>query len=193
MEKIVVRITGESPLLMHSARLSNPFDPITKAHKVLTSKRKKTEEDQEAIARSEWEGGMYHDGSAPYLPGMLLKAALRDGAKLSRGGKDVSRAVRVLEDKLPLEYNGPKSVESLWADGGYFDIRSVAVQRARLMRCRPIFREWSVEATIMFLPDQIERVDVLRYLENAGQLIGVGDFRPDKGGDFGRFSVEVIQ
>ena len=32
---------GHHPLLMHSDRFGDPLDPMTKAHKALTSKRKK--------------------------------------------------------------------------------------------------------------------------------------------------------
>ncbi len=193
MEQIKVKITGTSPLLMHSERLSNPFDPLTKEQKKLSSKRKKTEEDHEEMAKNEWTGGLYHDKEiGPYIPARMLKAAIRDGAKLSRGGKKISRAVQVLENRLPLQYKGPRTVKKLWDDGRFMDIRSVVVQRSRLMRCRPVFHEWSVEATLMFMADQIDKADLVANLETAGLLIGMGDFRPDKGGDFGRFDVEVV-
>ena len=53
METLNVRITGTSPLMMHSDKFANPLLPETKAHKALTAKRKKTDEDHEAIAKSE--------------------------------------------------------------------------------------------------------------------------------------------
>ena len=61
MQTIKVKIIGTRPLLMHSDIYADPLNPRTKAHKALTAKKKKTDEDHEAIAQSEWRGGMYFD------------------------------------------------------------------------------------------------------------------------------------
>ena len=50
MKSIKVKLSGSSALLMHSDRFANPLDPLTKAHKELTGKRKKTDDDHIAIA-----------------------------------------------------------------------------------------------------------------------------------------------
>ena len=54
MEIITVKLTGTRPLLMHADVFADPLNPLTKAHKALTSKRKNTDDDHEAIAKSEW-------------------------------------------------------------------------------------------------------------------------------------------
>lgn len=73
---MTVTIAGVAPLLMHSDRYSNPLDPLTKKHKQLTAKRKKTDEDQEAILASEWMGSLYLDEkSEVYMPGAVIEAA----------------------------------------------------------------------------------------------------------------------
>ena len=70
MKQLKVKITGVSPLLMHSDRFANPLDKATKAHKELTAKRKKTDADHEAIAKSEWLGSLYwRDDIGPFIPG----------------------------------------------------------------------------------------------------------------------------
>ena len=57
MKSIPVKITGSAALLMHSDRFANPLDPLAKAHKEMTGKRKKTDDDFIAIAKSEFIGG----------------------------------------------------------------------------------------------------------------------------------------
>ena len=99
LETIKVEITGSRPLLMHSDKFADPLNPLTKAHKELTSKRKKTDEDHEAIARSEWIGGMYIDEDGPYLPGVNVEAALIAGAKLSKLGTQLKRSVEIMDEK----------------------------------------------------------------------------------------------
>lgn len=56
----------------------------------------------------------------------------------------------------------------------------------RVMRTRPIFRSWSCAVDIDFLPDQINQRDIVEFVEVAGRIIGLCDWRPK----FGRFEIE---
>ena len=188
METILIKITGTRPLLMHSDKFSDPLNPLTKEHKALTSKRKKTDDDHEQIAKSEWLGGMYYDEKiGPYLPGVNIEAAMIAGGKLSKLGTALKRSVEVMEERCAVEYDGPRTLEKLWA-AGFYDARSVKVQQARLMRYRPMFRQWSTTCTIAFDPETIDRNQVIKCMADGGMYCGVGDYRPK----FGRFSVEEL-
>lgn len=193
METLKVRITGSSPLLMHSDRLANPLDPLKKELATYTSKRKKTDEDHEEISRIEWSAAMYHDDNiGPYIPGVMVKATMINAAKKTKEGPKARSGLIVTTSKARLEYDGPRDKEKMWKSGKFADIRSVVVQRARLMRCRPVFTEWSFVAEIMYDMSVIDKADILRLLETAGLMVGIGDFRPQFGGDFGRFITEEV-
>ena len=188
MQIIKFRITGTKPLLMHSDKFADPLNPATKAHKELTSKRKKSDEDHEAIAKSEWLGGLYYDEDlGPYLPGVMLDAVIVSGAKLSKLGTHVKRSVEVMDFKVPLVYDGPRTPQELW-DARFYDARSVKVQAARLMRYRPLFMSWSAEFDVVFDEESINQEQVVKCLVDGGLYAGIGDYRPK----FGRFSVEVL-
>lgn len=188
MQTLKIKITGTRPLLVHSDRFSNPLDPMTKEHKALTSKRKKTDEDHELIARSEWAGGLYYDDKlGPYIPGVNIESAIISGGKLSKLGTQLKRSIEVLDERCKLIYEGPRDMKGLW-DARFYDARSVKVQAARLMRYRPLFRDWSLECTIMFDEETIDRNQVVKCVTDAGLYCGIGDYRPK----FGRFDVEVI-
>jgi hypothetical protein len=57
---------------------------------------------------------------------------------------------------------------------------------AKIMRYRPIFRNWSLSATVVVNEDVVNINEVKKALVDAGALIGLGDYRPR----FGRFNVE---
>lgn len=193
MDQITLKITGESALLMHSDILSNPLNPLTKEHKKLTDKRKKTSEDHAEIAKSEWTSSLYYDkGIGLYMPSQNLMSSIRGGGKISRLGAAIGRAVLCLDDKLALSTSAPKSIEKMWESQKYTDARSVVISGRRIMRYRPRFDEWSLTMTLQFSPDVIDRDQLLTSAKNAGKLIGLGDFRPEKSGLFGRYSVEDI-
>ena len=188
LNTIKVKIIGTRPLLMHSDKYADPLNPLTKAHKELTSKRKKSDDDHEAIAKSEWLGGLYIDAKGPYLPGVNIEATLISGGKLSKLGTQLKRSVEILGDRCYLEYDGPKVAEKLW-EAGFYDARSIKIQQARLMRYRPMFRKWACDCEIAFDPETINRDQVIKCLEDGGQYCGIGDYRPK----FGRFTVEVLR
>ena len=69
---------------------------------------------------------------------------------------------------------------------------SVVVQRSRIMRCRPMFRDWSVEFEFEIIDENIPQTVVKEIFEAAGKFQGLGDYRPE----FGRYNVvgwEVIK
>lgn len=189
METITFKINGPA-LLVHSIRLANPLDPITKRMKALTSIRKKTDENLADIADIEFEGGLYHDEViGPYIPGMWLDACMIDGGKLQKNGTKIRQSALVLEDMVPLQYEGPRTLAKLIADPKFRDVRAVTIGQAKLMRCRPKFTNWSAQFSVQFDPQLINRNELEAALHAAGQCKGLGDFRPR----FGRFTAEVVE
>jgi hypothetical protein len=69
----------------------------------------------------------------------------------------------------------------------YEDRRRVTVMRAGITRIRPALKSgWKCTATFQVnLPEYVPQELFLQVLNDAGRLIGVGDFRPT----FGRFAI----
>jgi hypothetical protein len=187
METIKFHLKGTAPALMQSERLANPLDSLARDKKKLATKRKKTDADHEEIARMEFIGSLYYDPAiGPYWPGQNIDRMFRDAATITKRGKDVMRAFMTLDDKIPLIYEGPRTPEGMYAERDRFvDMRSVVQQRARIMRCRPIFRDWEVKFEAAFDPDVLNREDVVGFAKTAGQMVGLSTFRPR----YGRFQV----
>jgi hypothetical protein len=62
----------------------------------------------------------------------------------------------------------------------------------RVWRCFPLFREWEVDVTFHIADDTITK-EVFEYvLGEAGKFIGIGRWRAQVGGTYGRFAVEEI-
>lgn len=187
MENISFHITGKAPLLMHADRGVNTLDDDTKELKKFTKKRTKTDDDTNTIARLEWALGMYFDDTiGPYIPSDVVLATLREGAKSMKKAKDIVKAVQIIEDKLPLQYTGPRTHAKMW-DAKFYLIRTVKNQQNRIMRCRPKFDEWSIDVSMVYDEEIIDRDIVVQAMEYAGQYCGFCDFRPR----FGRFEIEV--
>lgn len=188
--KFTITIAGTAPLLMHNSRLANPLDPAAKALKQVTSKRTKTDDDHEELARREHAGSLYFDTDAgPYIPADNIWRCLYDAAKKSKRGPKVKEGVFIETDVNPLAYRGPRDIDGLWKDENFRHLASAKVTTQRVMRCRPIFREWRTDAQGVIDPNVLDLAELKQIAETAGHLIGLGDWRPR----FGRFVAEVKQ
>ncbi len=180
---------GGSPLIMHSERLADPLDQFTRDIAAISKKRNKTEADHIAIARLEFLGGMYVNGNGPCIPANNIFRCLQDGAKRHKRGVDVPRGVYPLAEHADLFYEGDeeRDPEELWKAGKFALRKTVGVQRARTMRTRPIFQNWTCELNIEMDP-VIFDVDTLGvFWKDAGQYAGLGEMRPI----YGRFAATL--
>lgn len=189
MQSVTLKLIGQSALLLHSDRGANPLAAEAVAHKALTSKRKKTDEDHIAIARSEYMLGFYGPGPA-MVPTTNIKSAITEGAKLHKLGSAFNRTVLILADTVPITHSGPAAQTKMWETPACVDCRSVKVGTARLMRYRPRLNDWGCVVEIIYDENMIEKAQIIAAAENAGKFIGLGDYRPARGGPFGRFLVE---
>lgn len=186
METLKLKITGTSPLMMHSDRLANPLLPESKAHRAMTAKRKKVDEDHLAIARSEFISGCYWNSKDGFhIPGANFDATFFAGAKLQKLGVRWKRGALVLDDHVKLLHDGPATPDELWTDTRYVDVRGVRVGTAKIMRYRPVFLRWACELTVSINSDVLDPQEARKAIEDAGALIGVCEYRPR----FGRFGV----
>ena len=85
VERIALRLVGVGPLLMHSSRLADPLDPLTKQLAAITSKAVRTEADHERIAQLEWHGGLWLADGRPCIPPHCLKRVFVDREETAEG------------------------------------------------------------------------------------------------------------
>jgi hypothetical protein len=174
---------------MHNSQLADPLNKFTRSIKEITAKgRKKTDADLEQLAKLEFMGGLYVDEKGhPAVPGECIEGVIRDGARKGRKGKDAQCGI-ISDGVWPLIYDGPKDVEKLWLDERFRDYRGVKVTQSRVMRMRPKFPVWSLEFEVSFEQEVLNQTDLEKWLRDAGQFVGLLDFRPR----FGRFEVDRV-
>lgn len=189
MKYIKTKWTGIRPLILHNGQLADPLNQYSRALKEVSSKRKKTDADHEQMARIEFEGGMYWDDKeGVYMPSDCIEACIQAGAKKSRIGKDVAAAVFVQDDIVPIQYDGPRTIEGMWKDRDRFVMRKACkVATAKVMRTRPMLPTgWVIEFTLEYDENIVNEASLKKAMIDAGALVGLCDWRPR----FGRFLVE---
>lgn len=179
-------IEGISPLLMHNGQLANPLNPLVKQMKSLTGQRKKTDEVHAELSRLEFRAGLYlsKDGIVE-IPSEVLESCIIEGAKKSKLGKQFKSSIAIMENST-LNYGETLTVDEMWERNEEFaDVRGVKVGTSRIMRTRPIFRNWSLEFEVSYNADLVNPEQIMLAVADAGAQVGLCDYRPK----FGRFHV----
>lgn len=193
MDSMKFNWTGVSALLMHSARLVDPLDSLVQQMGVITKKgARKTEADHAQLAWLEFQGGLYWDEAAgTYVPAENIHKCLIEGARASKNGKAIEAGIVLAAERVPLVWPGLETLKTQRAiyDAGYWDRRAVKVGQARVMRCRPMFRQWSICLEVLFDESTVERKHLIAAAEVAATLKGLGDYRPR----YGRFTSQVVK
>jgi len=174
MKKIEVEIKGLTPYLMHRF---GEEGADRKSQKKIGKKDYKAEVEK-ALYKSP-------DGEI-YVPSTQIKGCLREAGKQLRVvGKGKSTYSKLFGAFLLIEPDAIPMLNQEWVT----DARAVVIQRARIIRYRPKFNEWGLKFTILIMEDSIDPSVVKEGLDLGGNYIGIGDFRPQKKGSFGRFMV----
>jgi len=176
IERVRVKITGLSPLLMHAY----PLVPVE-------ALEKKTPEEQAELAA-------YRDTSPGptqgqlYLPAAAMQRALVAGAAYSKGKGRASLqkpAAACLLIDLPYLWLRQSAYE--------IDVRPVVIPatKGRVLRYRPRLDRWATEFSLTFDDTLLSAKQVRQIVDDTGKNVGVLDFRPEKKGPFGRFIVDT--
>lgn len=183
-------LKGSAPMIHHNGALADPLNPIAKVIKQITGKRKKTDADQLEIAHLEFVGGLYLNGNGPMCPAVGIEATIINAAKKTKEGT-LAKAGMYVPESADVEYDGPRDPEKMWLfeQDGDFPFRyrcPVRVGMAKVMRMRPIFKEWALHIKVMFEDTIVNKSRVDEWIETAGTQVGMFEWRPRHG----RFSVE---
>jgi len=189
VEKMALKIRGIAPMMPTSTVGLDPFDPLSQELKKLTDVKKKTLDMKLEIQRVEWKIAMaqaFDPKLGPCIPGWNVTRCIRNAARATKMGKVIERGVQNVEDMCPMKYDGPRTLNELWADGRFVDKRAIKNNGGgALLRTRAIFREWEISCPLYFDPALIDESALMDIVHAAGQYEGIGQYRPR----FGRFEV----
>ena len=130
-------------------------------------------------------------GQRPDPPAAAIRSMIERAARKLKQGPQVLEGL-VVEAVNDFNYDRDRlgtTVEEL-GQTAQFTV-GVVVQRARLLRTRAIFDPWSVTATLDCDDELVDQEQLETWLDIGGRRIGLGDWRPEKSGSYGRFTAEV--
>ena len=145
------------------------------------------DEDGDKLEKPEF----WHPSSAVY--GAIINASSNHKVKGSRKSlKSLAPGALIMrDDKMPLTMPGTHEPITEFV----LDCRAVVnpSTKGRMACIRPCFPRWVATGEIEIDDETLDPTLVKQLLDEAGRSIGIGDFRPQKCGPFGRFTVTLWQ
>ncbi len=175
-----VTIKGSTPLLQNRPSSLMVETDMTKGK---ASKGNSTKDPKEQAEEKlyELEGVLYQPNT--HIKGCLVEAG--KNFKIKGGGKSTySKVIGYSVEVNPMEIEHKKTKWEVYS--------VLAVNpntKGRSIVHRPMFRDWELDFTIKFDESRIHPEVLKEILETAGQIVGIGDWRPAKKGTFGKFEV----
>jgi hypothetical protein len=184
-KQILVPIQSISPYIPHR-RDPEVFDKIAAAHAGKAVKGR-TPQDPE----KEYESCFYrNEKGLPCIPTSAFKKA-------------VVTAMTSVGDRF--NFSATKMKQVFFIEGDLVPIKTVAgprmrkdvalvgrgLQKVPSIRYRPEFVDWEVELKVSFNADAITSEQLINFVNLAGFAVGVGDWRPERNGNFGRFKFKA--
>lgn len=173
MQKINVKVEGVSPLLY------NRFRDIQIEGK--SRKRTGTPSEQDIHEK------LYELDGVPYIPAVYFRNCFVEASKqfkiVGKGKSTYSKLVGATVEVMP---------EVIMNNHKWVVFRVPAVNpmtKGRMMVSRPRMDKWGCEFEVILNDDAVSPVVIKEILEQAGKYVGIGDWRPEKKGIFGKFQV----
>lgn len=177
MREIDVEIEGLAPLMMHSPKGMFVQEGSTRS----TMKKVDPKEEAEMGSYRNKEGYLY-------IPVEAVRGCLLNGASFKKVGKYSAKSILAGNVRIePMEILlGTKNYE--------IDIRTVVLsqgkKRNRIIRARPRLDEWKAKFKIIYNENFIGDPSIIKAcLEDAGGRVGLLEYRPQTGGNYGIFKV----
>jgi hypothetical protein len=215
MEQYHVTLNGLTPMLMHQDNIAFS-EKVKQWQKAPENKEYSVSGDDRSPAWT-WIGYAYHDGKVFGMPSDNLMTMLREGgAKVLTGkGKETYKkqtqaGIMIDQQQWTLYVNGKEipvtPFKELIGNNTFTDhleiaeeydfellVKRAAVGQSKHIRVRPLFRNWQIVGSLTVIDKETSGIteSILRtVLNQAGALVGLGDWRPGsprKSGTFGRF------
>lgn len=176
-KNIRVKIRGITPLLIEKMSMDVVEAYNKRKGQKIVKKDTRLEEEkvEEKIHRTE--DGNVGFPSTGFHKGMIEVAPYLDGLnkKLVRG------SVRFVDNLIPVNFKKRKNNLAWGRDSG--------TTRAPRKIVRPEFQKWTCELKIDYNASNISAEQIINLLNWAGFQMGIGSWRPEKGGVYGQYEV----
>ena len=185
MITVHAQITGTTPLLVNKYTDESAQQKPTRRIEVAENKNPRKEAQSRAYVAD--------DGSFFFNSFAILNAMAAAGTSFKQKGSRKTLRFVVPSAIRMLDGDGITILDEDFTVSKQFEIDSrpvvIPATGGRIIRHRPRWNVWAARFRLGVNEELLDPITAHRLLSEAGQTIGIGDFRPERRGPFGTFIV----
>lgn len=189
-ETLRVPIVGTAPLIVHnfSTKSKQQMLEAQQGRKRVKEIRDPQAEYEAAFYRMYREGA----GDAYGFPVTAFKAATVGAARFFGKSVNMTQLRQFLFMRGELTKADSQQLVEIAGEPRMREdvVRLGGPSRSADLRYRPEFPEWTTTLTVTYVTSSLSRTSVLSLIDAGGLGIGVGEWRPEKRGEFGTYMVD---
>ena len=184
LEQLKVRLEGVSPLITNRFTDESAEEATSGTRGVSNGDRLSPHDDAESRLYKDEDGTIV-------VPACNLLASFMDGGRFHKIGKKqvTTNSSSLLPGCISIS---PGMIPLISEKGWSVDKRPIQIPSGgRILRYRPVFYDWGLEIDVTVMTKYLSVKLFREIVDDAGMLMGLGDFRPARKGPFGRYKVTL--
>ena len=191
-----ITIKGTEPLLHHNGAANlDLHSPLNQERREIVRRLRsdQTLSDEQRLAELDCQLALWLDeNDRPTIPKAALRTMSETSAKKLKQGPRVREGLMVAAVEH-FDYDEEQYGTTRSQLGKTTQFRTaVVVNRNRLLRTRAKFDEWACTFVVECDDAQVDQRHLTTWLDIGGRRIGLGDWRPERSGTYGRFQMVKI-
>lgn len=186
IQKIKIKIIGDTPLIVHAWSEKSKRELIDKQKK----KAKNAKEARDF--QKEFYDCLYWLTEKPKTPSFTVPKDAKFGFPANGVKACAVSSCRFIDGIKMTEVRGAFHI-----NGEFIEIKGTPTPREDMVRipsgadvrCRAEFKEWSAEFEIDYNTAALSEEEIFNLFHVGGFGVGLGDWRPEKDGTFGKFHI----
>lgn len=186
-ERMLVPIVGTSPLIVHK------FSEKAK-RQMLDAQQGRKAQKESRDPQGDYEASLYRTPDGYGFPAVAFKSATVSAARLYAKSVKMThlRASLFVRGEMHPECDPQQLVPITGTPHMREDVVRLGISGTDL-RYRAEFTEWSAVLDVTYVPAMLDQGSILSLISTGGMTIGVGEWRPERDGDFGTYAIDTTR
>lgn len=184
-ETLRVPVIGTMPLIVHN------FSAKAK-RQMLDAQQGRKSPKEARDPQAEYEAAFYRTKDGYGFPVTAFKAATVGAARFYGRDVKMTELRQFIFMRGEISPNDPQALVEITGEPRMREdvVRLSGVTRGTDLRYRPEFPEWSTVLEITYVKSSLSRASLLSLVDAGGMGIGIGEWRPEKRGEFGTYAID---
>lgn len=189
-QTMIIQIKGTSPLIVHNFSVKSK-------RMMLEAQQGKKKVKENRDPQAEYEAAFYRidrgDGVERYgFPVTAFKAATVGAARFFDKSVTMTSLRQFMFMRGELTKADPQQLVEIVGEPRMREdvVRLGGLSRGADLRYRPEFAQWEAQLQVTFVTSAISKDSVLSLIDAGGMGIGVGEWRPEKRGEYGTYEID---